>query len=121
MRLRYLAAIAVTAPTATFTPMKIEIEHEGSCLGATGGTGQLMPRRFTSLSNGRRSVRRVTLNIPLGTTCGDASLSSWSATAAAWPLAMHAQPRAGSGKVRLLCMRIDLERDPVASGVLPLS
>ena len=24
--------------------MKIEIEHEGSCLGATGGTGQLMVR-----------------------------------------------------------------------------
>jgi NAD(P)-dependent dehydrogenase (short-subunit alcohol dehydrogenase family) len=27
-----------------FTPMKIEIEHEGSCLGATGGTGRLIVR-----------------------------------------------------------------------------
>jgi hypothetical protein len=24
--------------------MKIEMEHEGSCLGATGGTGQLIVR-----------------------------------------------------------------------------
>jgi putative NADH-flavin reductase len=27
-----------------FTPMKIEIEHEGSCLGAMGGTGRLIVR-----------------------------------------------------------------------------
>jgi hypothetical protein len=26
------------------TPMKIEIEHEGSCLGATGGSGRLIVR-----------------------------------------------------------------------------
>jgi hypothetical protein len=45
---------AVTAWTATFTPMKIEIEYEGSCLGATGGTGRLIVR--DALAKGRSVV-----------------------------------------------------------------
>src|SRR5579864_5869808 len=39
-----------------FTPMKIEIEHEGSCLGATGETARLVTRQ--SLCRGRAAERR---------------------------------------------------------------
>jgi hypothetical protein len=38
-----------------FTPMKIEIEHEGSCLGATHGTVWLVTRQ--SLCRGRVAER----------------------------------------------------------------
>jgi len=34
--------------------MKIEIEHEGSCLGATGGTGRLIVR--DALAKGHPSL-----------------------------------------------------------------
>jgi hypothetical protein len=33
--------------------MKIEIEHEGSCLGATGGTGRLIVREAMTIANFR--------------------------------------------------------------------
>jgi hypothetical protein len=38
--------------------MKIEIEHEGSCLGATGGTGRLIVT--TNLSFGEWSAVALT-------------------------------------------------------------
>jgi hypothetical protein len=47
-----------------------------------------------------------------------------SGTAAAWPLAARGQQPARSRKVGLLhpgSLRIDVESDPVASGVSPLS
>jgi hypothetical protein len=50
-----------------FTPMKIEIEREGSCMGATGGTGRLIVR--DALAQGRSVVVLVrssarTLDLP---------------------------------------------------------